>query len=75
MGILRLIELGVTLSFAAPAAYLGVQTLLDGNPMGWAFLALAALFLAMNLFIDTPADIVENKLGRVIGLFAKDPKN
>lgn len=75
MGILRLVELAVTLSFAAPAAYLGVQTLLDGNPMGWAFLALAALFLAMNVFIDTPADMIESKLGRVVGSFAKDPKN
>jgi len=75
MGILRLLELAITLSFAAPAAYLGVQTLLDGNPMGWAFLALAALFLAMNVFIDTPADMIESKLGRVVGIFAKDPKN
>lgn len=73
MGILRLIELAITVSFAAPAAYLGVQTLMDGNPMGWAFLALAALFLGMNLLVDTPADMLESKLGRVVGIFAKDP--
>jgi hypothetical protein len=74
MGLLRLIELGVTISFAAPAAYIGVRTLVDGNPMGWAFLALAALFLGMNLLVDTPADIIEAKLGRVLGLIAKDPE-
>lgn len=73
MGILRLIELAITVSFAAPAVYLGVQTLLDGNSMGWAFLALAALFLGMNLLVETPADIIESKVGRVIGIFAKDP--
>lgn len=75
MGILRLIELAITVSFAAPATYLGIQTLMEGNPMGWAFLALAALFLGMNLLIETPADIIEKKLGRVIGIFAKDPEN
>lgn len=74
MGILRLIELAVTVSFAAPAAYLGVQTLGDGNPMGWAFLALAALFLGLNLLVETPADIIESKFGRLFGFLAKDPE-
>lgn len=75
MGILRLIELAITVSFAAPAAYLGVKTLMDGNPMGWGFLALAALFLGMNLLVDTPADIIESKLSGFFGFFTKDPKS
>lgn len=75
MGLLRLIELAITVSLAFPAAYLGVQTLMDGNPMGWGFLALAALFLGMNLLVETPADIIEKKFGSIFGFLTKDPKN
>lgn len=75
MGILRLIELAITVSFAAPAAYLGIKTLVDGNPLGWGFLALAALFLGMNLLVETPADIIESKLSGFFGFFTKDPKS
>lgn len=74
MGLLRLIELAITVSFAAPAAYLGVQSLMRGNAMGWGFLALAALFLGMNLLVETPADVIESRVGRVFGLLTKDPE-
>ena len=55
--LLDAVSLGVAVAFAAPAALLGVETLLRGDQTGWVFLAFAAGILAFERWVVTPDDI------------------
>jgi len=69
-GLVGTIQLAVVLVFALPVALFGIQWLLDGRPLGLAFLALAAAMLALPHFLTNPfdpADVAEAAVGRVGG--------
>ena len=51
-----MIGLAVTLAFAIPVGAFGVSWLLDGRPLGVAFVALAALMIAVERYLTNPLD-------------------
>jgi hypothetical protein len=55
--LLDAVSLGVAVAFAAPAALLGVESLLADDPTGWVFLAFAAGILVFEHYVVTPDDI------------------
>jgi len=55
--LLDAVSLAVAVAFAAPAALLGVETLLADDPTGWVFLAFAAGIVAFERYVVTPDDI------------------
>lgn len=72
-GILGTIGLAGTLIFAIPVVLIGVEKLIEGDPLGVGFLAIAALMVGLQQFLTTPADLPGNALGKVVGAIAKDP--
>jgi hypothetical protein len=72
--ILGTVGLALTLAFAIPVAYVGVEFLLDGKTnQGLLFLALAALMVAIEEYLTTPMDIPGMVAGKVLGTAVKDP--
>jgi hypothetical protein len=57
MGILDLVTLAVAVTFAAPAALFGVETLLRGDLTGLVFLGFAAGILVFERYVTTPTDL------------------
>ena len=57
MNLLDAVSLAVAVAFAAPAALLGVETLLADDPTGWVFLAFAAGIVAFERYVVTPDDV------------------
>jgi hypothetical protein len=69
-GVIDMIQLAVGLVFALPAGLFGLQLLADGRLLGVAFLAIAALMLALPHFLWTPpspGDVVKGAVGWVTG--------
>jgi len=71
--LLDAVSLGVAVAFAAPAALLGVETLLGGDPTGWVFLAFAAGILVFERYVVTPDDIPAMLAQRTAGAVVEDP--
>jgi len=67
LGILNLVGLAVAVAFAVPMAGFGLSLLVDGRPLGAAFLVLAGLFLLGKHVLTTPTDLRERLLGRLVG--------
>jgi hypothetical protein len=66
--------LALTLAFAIPVAYVGVEFLLDGKTnQGLLFLALAALMVAIEEYLTTPMDVPGMVASKVLGSAVKDP--
>lgn len=57
MKLLDAVSLAVAVAFAAPAALLGAETLLGGDPTGWVFLGFAAGILVFERYVVTPDDL------------------
>ncbi|WP_254823888.1 DUF7533 family protein [Haloglomus halophilum] len=72
--ILGTVGLALTLAFALPVAYLGVEFLLDGKTnQGLLFLALAALMVGIQEYVTTPMDLPGEIAGKVLGTAVKEP--
>ena len=72
--ILGTLSLALTLAFAIPVAYLGVEFLLDGRTnQGLLFLALAALMVGIQEYVTTPMDLPGEIAGKVLGTAVKEP--
>jgi len=71
--LLDAVSLGVAVAFAAPAALLGVETLLAGDPTGWVFLAFAAGILAFERYVVTPDDIPAMLAQKTAGAVVEEP--
>jgi hypothetical protein len=72
--ILGTIGLALTLAFALPVAYLGVEFLLDGRTnQGLLFLGLAALMIGINQYVTTPLDLPGEVAGKILGTAVKEP--
>jgi hypothetical protein len=68
------IGLALTLAFALPVAYLGVEFLLDGRTnQGLLFLGLAALMIGINQYVTTPLDLPGEVAGKLLGTAVKEP--
>ncbi|MFB6135748.1 MAG: hypothetical protein ABEJ04_03230 [Halobacteriaceae archaeon] len=65
--------LAVAAAFAAPLALFGLNALLSGDPLGAAFLALAALFVAVQHVLTMPQDLLGSALQRAAGAVVEDP--
>lgn len=59
MGVVDTIQLAAAVALALPIALLGAQLALDGQSLGYVFLALAALLVVVQHFLTmpTPGDI------------------
>lgn len=69
-GLIGIVQLAAALVFALPLAIFGLQWLADGRPLGVAFLALAALMLALPHFLTNPldpGDVAEKAAERFVG--------
>jgi len=71
-GVVGLVELAVTVAFAAPVALLGLLMLSDGRTLlGVTFLLVAAGMVAIEEYLLTPGDlpgvVVERTVGRLVG--------
>lgn len=55
-GLVGTIQLAAALVFALPAALFGLQLLAESRSIGLAFLAVAALMLALPHFLSNPFD-------------------
>jgi hypothetical protein len=73
-GIVGWIGLAATLAIAVPIAFMGVDFLLSGNALGWAFLAVAALAVVVEEYATRPGDVVGSAAGKVVGAVAKTPE-
>lgn len=62
----------VTLAFAAPMALMGATMALGGDPLGWLFLVLAALFVGLQQWLTTPQDLPGMVAKRVAGTVVED---
>lgn len=72
--ILGTLGLALTLAFALPVAYLGVEFLLDGKTtQGLLFLGLAALMVGIQEYVTTPMDVPGEIAGKVLGTAVKEP--
>lgn len=73
-GIIGTIQLAATLVFALPVGLLGVNKLLAGETVvGGAFLALAALMVALEEYLTTPTDVPASLAEKTVGKVAKTP--
>lgn len=59
MGIIGMAKFAATLAFALPVALYGLQRVLAGHDLGWAFVGLAVLMLAAERYVTTPFDAPE----------------
>ena len=73
MKLLDAVSLGVAVAFAAPAALLGVETLLAGDPTGWVFLGFAAGIVAFERWVVTPDDIPAMLAQQTAGAVVEEP--
>lgn len=73
MKLLDAISLGVAVAFAAPAALLGVETLLAGDRTGWVFLGFAAGILAFERYVVTPDDLPAMLAQKATGAVVEEP--
>ncbi|SEW11711.1 DUF7533 family protein [Halobacterium jilantaiense] len=73
MKLLDAVSLAVAVAFAAPAALLGVETLLGGDPTGWVFLAFAAGILGFERYVVTPDDIPAMFAQKTASAVVEDP--
>lgn len=69
--ILGTVGLALTLAFAIPVAFLGLDKLLAGETVvGGAFLGLAVLMVLVEEYVTTPMDVpgkvAEKTIGRVV---------
>jgi hypothetical protein len=72
--ILGTVGLALTLAFAIPVAFLGVDYLLSGRTnQGLLFLGIAVLMVAIEEYVTTPTDIPGMVAGRVLGGAVKEP--
>jgi hypothetical protein len=72
--ILGTVGLALTLAFAIPVAYLGVEFLLDGKTnQALLFLGIAVLMVAIEEYLTTPMDVPGMVAGKVLGRAIKDP--
>lgn len=69
-GLIGTVQLAAAVVFALPLAFFGLDMLAGGRPLGLAFLAVAALMLALPHFLTNPfdpGDAVEVAADRVGG--------
>ncbi|WP_276258731.1 DUF7533 family protein [Haloglomus litoreum] len=72
--ILGTVGLALTLAFAIPVAYLGVEFLLDGKTnQALLFLGIAVLMVVIEEYLTTPMDVPGMVAGKVLGRAVKDP--
>jgi hypothetical protein len=71
--LLDAISLGVAVAFAAPAALLGVETLLAGDRTGWVFLGFGAGILAFERYVVTPDDLPAMLAQKTVGAVVEEP--
>jgi hypothetical protein len=73
--ILGTVGLALTLAFAIPVAYLGVEFLLDGKTnQALLFLGIAVLMVAIEEYLTTPMDVPGMVAGKVLGRAVKEPE-
>ncbi len=72
--ITELIGLAGTVVFAIPVALLGLDFLASGEPLGLAFLAIAAGMVLAEEYLFRPSDVPGAVLERVAGAVAKPPE-
>jgi hypothetical protein len=72
MGIIETIQRAATLVFVVPVVLLGLEFLLDGQLVGGgAFLAIAALMIAVEEYVTRPSDLPTMALERVTDAVVK----
>lgn len=72
-GILEWVGLVATLALAVPIAFMGVDFVLSGRPLGWAFLAVAAAAVLVEQYATRPGDLPGSVAKRVASAVTKDP--
>jgi len=73
-GILEWVGLAATLAIAVPIGFMGVDFLLAGRQLGWAFLVVAVLAVLVEEYAMRPGDVVGSTVGSVVGTVAKEPE-
>lgn len=72
--ILGTVGLALTLAFAIPVAFLGLDKLLAGETVvGGAFLGLAALMVLVEEYVTTPMDVPGKVAEKTIGRVVREP--
>lgn len=66
-GLLGTIGMMVTVVFAVPVAFLGVNLLLDGSLYGGVFLGIAVAMVLVEKYVTMPWDVPELVLGKLFG--------
>ncbi|PSP74838.1 hypothetical protein BRC81_16795 [Halobacteriales archaeon QS_1_68_20] len=70
-----LLGLAGTVVFAVPVALLGLDYLVSGDPLGLAFLAIAAGMVLAEEYLFRPSDVPAAILQRVAGAVAEPPED
>ncbi|WP_135533841.1 MULTISPECIES: hypothetical protein [Halostella] len=72
-GIIDTLQLGATLLFAIPIAYVGADFLFSGRTLfGAGFLAIAVLMVLAEEYLTTPGDLTGKAAEKAVGAVAKD---
>jgi len=74
LGLLDMVGLATAFAFAIPLAHFGVLRLQGGDPLGWGFLAVAALIVLVEQYLTTPRDVPEMVAERVVGGAVEEPE-
>jgi hypothetical protein len=73
-GIIEWVALGGTLVLAVPIAFMGLEFLRTGDPLGWALLAVAAAAVVVEEYAVRPGDLPGSVAERVAGTVVKEPE-
>lgn len=71
-GVIDTLQFALTLAFALPVGLMGATFLLDGRPLGAAFLVVAAGMVLVQQYLTTPKDVPLSAAERVTGWIVKD---
>lgn len=69
-GLIDLVGLAVTLAFALPVGMFGFNMAMDGRPVGFGLLALAALMVILPQYLWSPpslGDLAKGAVGSMTG--------
>jgi hypothetical protein len=73
-GIIDWVALAGTLALAVPIAFMGVDFLRTGDPLGWALLVVAAAAVLVEEYAVRPGDVPGSVASKVTGTVAKEPE-
>jgi hypothetical protein len=75
LGLLDMVGLAAALALAVPVAHFGLMRVGAGEPVGWAFVGVGVLIVAVEQYLTTPGDVPGMIAERVTGRVVEDEED